>query len=68
MARRKENAKTVFETLDLYGDESRVTEVGKTTQTDSAGKVIYTGKYMAVWEKRNGKWLTVRDISNDDAK
>jgi len=68
MARRKENAKTVFETLDLYGDESRVTEVGKTTQTDSTGKVIYTGKYMAVWEKRNGKWLTVRDISNDDAK
>lgn len=68
MARRKGNTKVVFETLDLYGDENRVTEVGKTTVTDSAGKVIYTGKYMAVWEKRNGKWLTIRDISNDDAK
>lgn len=68
MARRKENAKTVFETLDLYGDENCVTEVGKTTLTDSTGKVIYAGKYMAVWEKRNGKWLTIRDISNDDAK
>jgi ketosteroid isomerase-like protein len=68
MAKRKENAKTVFETLDLYGDENCVTEVGKTTQTDSTRKVIYTGKYMAVWAKRNGKWLTIRDMSNDDAK
>jgi ketosteroid isomerase-like protein len=68
MARRKEKEKTVFETLDLYGDENRVTEVGKTTVSDSTGKVIYTGKYMAVWEKRNGKWLTIRDMSNDDAK
>jgi ketosteroid isomerase-like protein len=68
MARHKDNEKVVFETLDLYGDENCVTEVGKTTITDSAGKVIYTGKYMAVWEKRNGKWLTIRDIVNDDAK
>jgi ketosteroid isomerase-like protein len=68
MARRKANTTVAFETLDLYGNENRVTEVGKTTITDSAGKVTYTGKYMAVWEKRNGKWLTIRDISNDDAK
>jgi ketosteroid isomerase-like protein len=68
MARRKGDTKVVFETLDLYGDETRVTEVGKTTVTDTTGKVIYTGKYMAVWEKRHGKWLTIRDISNDDAK
>lgn len=67
MAKRKVKAKTAFETLDLYGDENRVTEVGKTTVTDSTGNVIYTGKYMAVWEKRSGKWLTIRDMSNDDA-
>ena len=68
MAKHKDKATVVFETLDLYGDENRVTEVGKTTVTDSTQKVIYAGKYMAVWEKRNGKWLTVRDMSNDDAK
>ncbi len=68
MAKHKDKATVVFETLDLYGDENRVTEVGKTTVTDSSQKVIYTGKYMAVWEKRNGKWLTIRDMSNDDAK
>ena len=68
VTRRKDNSTVAFETLDLYGDENRVTEVGKTTVTDSTGKAIYSGKYMAVWEKRNGKWLTIRDMSNDDAK
>lgn len=69
MAKHKENRTVAFETLDLYGDENRVTEVGKTTVTDNAtGKVVYGGKYMAVWEKRDGKWLTIRDIVNDDKK
>jgi len=35
---------------------------------DAAGKVTATGKYMAVWEKRDGKWLCIRDIGNEDAK
>lgn len=64
----KEGDKVVFETMDLFGDDNRVTETGKTTVTNAAGQITYTGKYMAVWEKRNGKWLTIRDISNDDAK
>jgi uncharacterized protein (TIGR02246 family) len=68
MARHKADDTVVFKTLDVYGDETCVTEVGKTTVTDAAGKVIYGGKYMAVWEKRDGKWLTIRDIVNDDAK
>ncbi|MCC6281072.1 MAG: nuclear transport factor 2 family protein [Saprospiraceae bacterium] len=68
-AKRKDASAVVnFETLDVYGDEKVVTEVGKTTVKDATGKVTYAGKYMAVWEKRNGKWLTIRDISNDDAK
>jgi uncharacterized protein (TIGR02246 family) len=68
MTNRKANGKITFETLEVYGDETRVTEIGKSTMTDATGKVIYGGKYMAVWEKRNGKWLTIRDIVNDDAK
>jgi uncharacterized protein (TIGR02246 family) len=57
-----------YETLEVYGNETLVTEVGKTTVRDTAGKAIYTGKYMAIWEKRNGKWVCIRDIYNDDAK
>lgn len=68
LAKRKEGYITAFETMDVFGDENRITETGKTTTKDATGKVIYTGKYMAIWEKRDGKWLTIRDISNDDAK
>ena len=68
MAKHKKDNKVSFETMDLYGDENRVTETGKTTVTDATGQVVYTGKYMAIWEKRNGKWQTIRDISNDDKK
>ena len=39
-----------------------------TMSVNAAGTVTYTGKYMAVWEKRNGKWLVIRDIYNDDMK
>ncbi len=67
-AKRKEAAVVAFETLDVYGNENIVTETGKTTSKNAAGTVTYTGKYMAVWEKRNGKWLVIRDIYNDDAK
>lgn len=68
-AKNKETAVVVaYETLDVYGNENMVTETGITTIKDATGKVTYTGKYMAVWEKRNGKWLVIRDIYNDDVK
>lgn len=68
LAKRKAGHTVAFETMDVYGDEHVATEVGKTTVKDAAGKVVYTGKYMAVWEKRKGRWVTIRDISNDDKK
>ena len=57
-----------YEVLDVFGDENIVTEVGKSTRMDASGKVVYTGKYMAVWEKRDGKWLCLSDIGNSDSK
>lgn len=68
LATKKQGTTVSFEMLDLFGNENMVTEVGKTTVKDAAGKVIYTGKYMALWEKRGGKWLTIRDMTNDDKK
>lgn len=66
-ARRPKGSVTTFDVLDVYGSENQVTETGKTTIKDPDGKVIYTGKYMAVWEKRNGEYVCIRDISNGDA-
>ena len=67
-AKRKNKRTVSFEVLEVFGDENRLTEIGKSIGKDETGKVVYTGKYMAIWEKRNGKWLTIRDISNDDKK
>lgn len=57
-----------YDVLDVFGDGNTVTEVGKTTRMDASGKVIFTGKYMAIWEKRDGKYVCVRDISNRDTE
>lgn len=67
-AKSEEGSKITYEVMDVFGDENLITETGTGTVKDATGKVTYTGKYMAIWEKRNGKWMCIRDISNDDAK
>ncbi len=68
MAKRVKGTTVAYDVLDVFGDENTVTEVGKITRKDSTGKVTYNGKYMAIWVKRDGKYVCIRDISNDDAK
>ena len=34
--------------------------------TDKSGKVVERGKYVTVFERRNGKWVIIRDIWNSD--
>ena len=61
-------ASIAFETLDVYAQDNVVTEVGKTMYKDAAGKTTGGGKYMAVYEKRDGKYLCIREIYNKDSK
>lgn len=68
MATRKVGTTVSFETIDVYGDGNVVTEVGKITNKDAAGKVVSTGKYVGIFEKRDGKYLCIRDINNEDQK
>lgn len=68
MAKRPQGLITTYDVLDAFGCENYATEVGKATRKDSTGKIISTSKYMALWEKRDGKWICTRDISNNDAK
>lgn len=68
MAKRVKGATIAYDIVDVFGDENTVTEVGKITTKDSTGRVTYTGKYMAIWQKRDVKYVCIRDISNDDAK
>jgi ketosteroid isomerase-like protein len=57
-----------FETVDIYAAGDLVVETGKATYTDPAGKVVKAGKYMSVFEKRDGRYVCIRDIYNDDQK
>jgi uncharacterized protein (TIGR02246 family) len=68
MASRPAGTTVKYETLEVFGDDKIVTEVGKITRMDASGKVTSTGKYMAIWEKRDGKYVCIRDIGNNDSK
>lgn len=67
-AKKAAGTTVTYEVQDVFGNDTQVTEVGKSTTKDASGKVISTGKYMAVWEKRDGKYICIRDIYNNDAK
>ncbi len=68
MAKREKGSTIAYTVLDVFGTENMPTEVGTITTKDASGKVTYTGKYMAIWEKRDGKYVCIRDIGNDDVK
>ena len=68
IAIRKKGSTSTSETTDVFGDENTVTEIGKTIRKDASGKVKSTGKYITIWKKVNGKFVTVREMWNDDAK
>ena len=61
-------ASIAFETLDVYAQGNVATEVGKAMYKDAAGKTTGGGKYIAVYEKRDGKYLCIREIYNKDSK
>lgn len=57
-----------FTTNDVFvsNDGNQVVEVGYFKLVDSANTIINTGNYMSLFEKRNGKYVSVRDMSASD--
>jgi ketosteroid isomerase-like protein len=47
-------------------DGIQVVEIGHYIVTDSTKNVINTGNYMSLFEKRNGKYVCLRDMSASD--
>jgi uncharacterized protein (TIGR02246 family) len=68
LTKRPKGSVVSYDIMDVFGNEQTVTETGTSTQKDATGKILNTGKYMAIWENRNGKYNCVRDIYNDDVK
>ncbi|WP_336514151.1 nuclear transport factor 2 family protein [Pollutibacter soli] len=60
--------KISFKTNDVFvsNDGNLVVEVGYFTVVDSTNTGINKGNYMSVFEKRNGKYVCVRDMSASD--
>ncbi|HZV70362.1 MAG TPA: DUF4440 domain-containing protein [Saprospiraceae bacterium] len=57
----------VFASTGVWADGKYATETGTITAKNKDGKVNYTGKYMTLFELRDGKYIAIRDIWNDDA-
>ncbi len=57
--------KISFKTKEVFpsSDGNQVVEIGYFELLDSANIVINTGNYMALFEKRNGKYVSLRDMS-----
>jgi len=60
--------KISFTTNDVFvsNDGNQVVEVGYFKVLDSANTAINTGNYMSLFEKRDGKYVSVRDMSASD--
>ncbi|WP_373511824.1 SgcJ/EcaC family oxidoreductase, partial [Persicitalea sp.] len=55
-----------FETMDVFSMGDQVLEVGKSTFQHASGDKATTGSYMALFEKRDGKYVCIREIYNED--
>ena len=60
--------KITFKTKEVFvsSDGNQVVEIGAFTVVDSASNAINTGNYMSIFEKRNGRYVAVRDMSASD--
>ena len=60
--------KISFTTNEVFvsSDGSQVVEVGYYKLVDSTNVAINTGNYMILFEKRNGNYVSVREMSASD--
>jgi ketosteroid isomerase-like protein len=57
-----------FKTNEVFpsNDGNQVVEIGYYKVLDSSNATINTGNYMVLFEKRNGKYVSVREMSASD--
>lgn len=54
----------VYKVVDLYAEGNSATEIGSWTKYDVSGKEMENGFYMSYFQKRDGKYLCVRDMGS----
>lgn len=60
--------KISFQTNEVFisNDANQVVELGYFKVVDSVGSTVNSGNYMSLFEKRDGKYVAVRDMSAGD--
>jgi uncharacterized protein (TIGR02246 family) len=55
--------KPTYTVVDIFADGNQLVEIGSFLQTNPAGQPADKGYYMSYFEKRDGKYQCVRDMS-----
>jgi uncharacterized protein (TIGR02246 family) len=53
----------VYKIVDLFAEGDTAVEIGSWTEMDADGNEVSNGNYMSYFEKRDGKYVCVRDMS-----
>ena len=53
----------VYKVVDLYQDGNLLVEIGSWTRSGPSGTQVDNGHYMSVFQKKDGKYVCVRDMS-----
>jgi ketosteroid isomerase-like protein len=57
----------VYKVVDLFAEGNTAVEIGSWTEFDSAGNEQENGNYMSYFQKIDGKYMCVRDMSTTTA-
>ena len=57
----------VYKVVDLFAEGNTAVEIGSWTEFDASGNQKENGNYMSYFQKRNGKYICVRDMSTTTA-
>jgi ketosteroid isomerase-like protein len=53
----------VYKVVDLFGEGNMLVEIGSWIETSPAGTEVNKGHYMSYFQKRDGKYVCVRDMN-----
>ena len=53
----------VYKVVDLFGEGNVLVEIGSWTEMSPAGAEVNKGHYMSYFQKRDGKYVCVRDMN-----
>jgi len=53
----------VYKVVDLFSEGNMLVEIGSWTELNTAGGEVDKGHYMSFFQKKDDKWVCVRDMS-----